>query len=134
MISFEGQELTILRVDKGGVVKKQREEVYPITLSLLRIPKLGIRSRLALIRPENGFWPTDRDYAKDFVGKESNTITFLDYFPSSNAYEAILDVDRINVSLSYIHKVLAQPIQPVYHDKACKFLKIIIANDDVAGI
>lgn len=109
----ERQVVDVLLVDQGNVLEDLKWEcdLLPMTKEILRVPKMGISCTLGMISPEGGeTWQTARDWEKDFLGTESQIVTFLDYYPDTKSYEAAVEVDKRNVAVKYFHEAVAQPL------------------------
>ncbi|CAL8131601.1 unnamed protein product [Orchesella dallaii] len=109
VLAYNEKSTDVMLVDHGGVSSTAIDALFPMTSDILRIPKLGIPSRLAYIRPEETSWPTVVDFAKEFTGT-CQIAYFQDLYSSTRAYETILEVDGVNIGIKFLHAGFAQPI------------------------
>jgi len=91
-------------VDIGEVVTVGFDHLYPITLDILRIPKLAIPCKLAYVYPDSGEWPLDIDvsYVRDYSGS-SQIVYFNNFCSETQSFGVTVEVNGVNMALKYFH-------------------------------
>jgi len=117
VLACDDKKVDVMLVDHGGVISAATDAIFPVTVDILRIPKLAVPCRLAYIRPEEPSWPTTVDFTKEFTGT-CQIVYFQDLYNSTRSYESILEVDGINLGIKFFHAGFAVPNElPILKDQ-----------------
>ncbi|ODN04686.1 Tudor domain-containing protein 1, partial [Orchesella cincta] len=117
VLAFDDNKVDVMLVDEGGVVSTVHQKIFPMTVDILRVPVLAVPCRMAYIVPDEPTWPVSVNYKDKFSGGVQ-IIYFQDLIQSTRSYEAVLEVDGVNVGIQFFHTGVASPVKlpsaPIY--------------------